>query len=75
MMADVRLGLTQGLYEQLLNKPGREVNYDLNSRIVEDRSGDKTNDALVEVESWVPEQIIESQKGQVMVAVWKHWKR
>lgn len=68
-------GLSHALYEQLLNKPGLEVNYDLNGRIVEDRSGDKTDAGLEEVASWVPGQIFEPQKGQVAVSVWRHWKR
>lgn len=73
-MCHFAIGLTHPLYEQLFNKPGYEVNYDLDGRVVEDRSGDKTDAGLVEVEGWVPEKIFEAQKGQVYVSVWKHWK-
>lgn len=67
-------GLSLPLYEQLLEKPGREVNYDLNGHVVEDRSGTKDPGALVAVETYVPGQVFESQKGSIAVSLWKHWK-
>lgn len=65
-------GLSHPLYEQLLNKPGWAVNYDLNGKVVEDRSGETTAEALEEVESWIPDAVFEPQRGKVMVSVWRH---
>lgn len=67
-------GLSRELYEQLLAKPGQEVNYNLSGHVCEDRSGDKTEKALVKVNEWTPERVFEAQKGQARVSVWRHWK-
>ena len=67
-------GLQHELYEQLFAKPGQEVNYNLSGHVCEDRSGVKTDNALVKVDEWIPERIFEPQKGQIMVSVWRHWK-
>ena len=67
-------GLESELYEQLLAKPGKEVNYNLSGHVCEDRSGDKADNALVRFEHWKPERTLDSQKGKVMMSVWRHWK-
>ena len=67
-------GLTHELYEQLFNKPGAEVNYNLSGHVCEERSGEKTDNALVRVDTWRPERTFETMKGKDMVSVWRHWK-
>ncbi|KAK3714471.1 hypothetical protein LTR37_007777 [Vermiconidia calcicola] len=67
-------GLGHELYEQLFAKPGVEVNYNLSGHVCEDRSGDKTDAALVRIETWTPERTFEGQEKQTMVSVWRHWK-
>ena len=67
-------GLEHELYEQLLAKPGQEVNYNISGHVCEDRSGDKTDNALVKIDEWTPSRMFDTQKGQVMVSVWRHWK-
>ena len=67
-------GLTQRLYTQLLDHPGREIAYNPGGYVVEDRSLSKASNALVEVESWEPKKVFEPQKGSIMVAVWRHTK-
>ena len=68
-------GLESELYEQLLAKPGGVVNYNLSGWVCEDRSGDKTDSALVRVEHWRPGRTFDAQKGKVMMSTWQHWKR
>ena len=65
-------GVESELYEQLLAKPGQEVNYNLSGSVCEDRSGDKTDNALVKTEHWTPERTFEGQEKQLKVSVWKH---
>lgn len=50
------------------------MTYNQEGYVVEDRSVERTDAGLVEVESWVPEKIFEQQKGSIRVSVWKHWK-
>lgn len=67
-------GLESVLYEQVLNKPGEVVAYNLSGSVCEDRSGEKTDEALVKIAHWEPEQVLESQRGKIMVSLWQRWK-
>lgn len=67
-------GLEHELYEQLLAKPGQEVSYNISGHVCEDRSGERTDNALQKIDEWLPSEIFDGQqKGQVMVSVWRHW--
>ena len=67
-------GLEHQLYEQLFTKPGEDVVYNDSGHVCEDRGGDKAGNALVRVDSWVPENTFPVQKGKIMVSVWRRWK-
>ncbi|KAI7205854.1 hypothetical protein KC343_g7605 [Hortaea werneckii] len=80
-------GLTRELYEQLLNRPGKGVEYTTSSGpgeggngegqggggyVIEDRTTEMPRDALVKVERWQAERTHEVGKGMDFVSVWKH---
>lgn len=65
-------GLQHQLYEQLFAKPGEDIVYNDSGHVCEDRSGDQAENALVRVDTWVPENTFPPQKGQMMISVWKH---
>ncbi|KAK3657821.1 hypothetical protein LTR56_002200 [Elasticomyces elasticus] len=65
-------GLTSQLYEQLLDHPGREVEYNDGGYVVEDRSLDKSADALERVDRWRAERTHEAGQGKDHVSIWRH---
>lgn len=65
-------GLVPELYEQLLAKPGCEVEYDGDGKVIEKETSDESDSALVRFEHWTPERVFQGQENQVMVSVWKH---
>jgi len=65
-------GLERALYEQLFARPGEEVTYNGSGSVVEDRSGEKADAALVKVDEWVPERSFEGMQGKIWVSVWGH---
>ncbi|RMY49529.1 hypothetical protein D0863_15118 [Hortaea werneckii] len=77
-------GLTRELYEQLLNRPGKGVEYTTPHQeggdgegggggyVIEDRTTEMPRDALVKVERWQAERTHEVGKGTDFVSVWKH---
>jgi hypothetical protein len=67
-------GLQHELYEQLFEKPGRDVKYNLSGHICADRSRTKTDSALIRIDSWTPKRVFEGQEKSSMVSLWKHWK-
>ena len=67
-------GLEHELYEQLFANPGREVEYNDSGHVCEDRSGAKSDDALVRVEDFRPDKVFEEQRGSLRVSIWQHWE-
>lgn len=67
-------GLERELYEQLFAKPGEKVKYDASGSVCEDRSGERSNTALVKVDEWQPEKYFEAMKGKIWISVWAHQK-
>ncbi|KAI7277842.1 hypothetical protein KC345_g6365 [Hortaea werneckii] len=75
-------GLTRELYEQLLNRPGKGVEYtfpqegggkgDGGGYVIEDRTTEMPRDALVKLERWKAERTHEVGKDMDFVSVWKH---
>ncbi|KAI7233390.1 hypothetical protein KC330_g5425 [Hortaea werneckii] len=79
-------GLTRELYEQLLNRPGKGVEYTRPSSeegaqggggggggyVIEDRTTEMPRDALVKVERWKAERTHEVGRDMDFVSVWKH---
>ncbi|KAI7207470.1 hypothetical protein KC333_g9421 [Hortaea werneckii] len=79
-------GLTRELYEQLLNRPGKGVEYTSPSSeegtrggggggggyVIEDRTTEMPRDALVKVERWKAERTHEVGRDMDFVSVWKH---
>ncbi|KAI7083022.1 hypothetical protein KC356_g7909 [Hortaea werneckii] len=75
-------GLTRELYEQLLNRPGKGVEYTTASSsgeggegggyVIEDRTTEMPRDALVKVERWKAERTHAVGMGMDFVSVWKH---
>ncbi|TKA68492.1 hypothetical protein B0A55_08793 [Friedmanniomyces simplex] len=65
-------GVTAVLYEQLLDHPGREVKYNIGGYVCEDRSLDKSHDALVQVDRWRAERTHEAGQGRDHVSIWRH---
>ena len=68
-------GLSHELYEQLFANPGREVRYNLSGHVAADRSDEKSDNALVRVETWSPARTFEGQGKSSMVSLWRHWKQ
>ncbi|KAI7186949.1 hypothetical protein KC363_g6301 [Hortaea werneckii] len=75
-------GLTRELYEQLLNRPGKGVEYTTalssgeggegGGYVIEDRTTEMPRDALVKVERWKAERTHAVGQGMDFVSVWKH---
>ncbi|KAK3071675.1 hypothetical protein LTR53_008215 [Teratosphaeriaceae sp. CCFEE 6253] len=65
-------GVTAQLYEQLLDHPGREVKYNAKGYVVEDRSLDKSEGALVRVDRWLAKRTHEAGMGKDHVSIWRH---
>ncbi|KAI7539295.1 hypothetical protein KC331_g9840 [Hortaea werneckii] len=79
-------GLTRELYEQLLNRPGKGVEYTRplseegaqggggggGGYVIEDRTTEMPRDALVKVERWKAERTHEVGRDMDFVSVWKH---
>lgn len=65
-------GLVPEIHEQLLAKPGVEIKYDTDGKVIPEDIANKPDNALVRIEHWTPERVFQGQENQVMVSVWKH---
>jgi SAM-dependent methyltransferase len=65
-------GVTAGLYEQLLDHPGRDVTYDPKGYVVENHSPDKGEGTLVRIDRWLAERTHEAGMGRDHVSIWRH---
>ncbi|KAK0878673.1 hypothetical protein LTR87_007534 [Friedmanniomyces endolithicus] len=68
-------GLTAELFEQLLDHPGREVKYNNGGYVCEDRSLEKSDDALEKIDRWKAERTHEAGLGRDHVSIWQHLRR
>lgn len=68
-------GLQSELYDQLFDQPGREVEYSPSGHVSESRSGEKSDNALVRIETWKPDRVFQGQEKSTLVSLWRHRKQ
>lgn len=65
-------GVTAELFPELLSRPGEEVKYDEAGVVVHHQDGEKSADALLRMERFLPRRTHESTKGNDHVSIWRH---
>ncbi|KAK4540139.1 hypothetical protein LTR36_009725 [Oleoguttula mirabilis] len=68
-------GLTAELYEQLLNSPGREVQYDQEGYVREDKRVERADEALERIARWQAERTHGVGQGSDHVSIWRHLQK
>ncbi|KAK5112727.1 hypothetical protein LTR62_003825 [Meristemomyces frigidus] len=65
-------GVTEPLFEQLLKRPGEEVQYDEEGYVVDSQHGETAPHGLVRVDRWKAERTHEAGAGKDHVSIWTH---
>ena len=60
------------VYEELLARPGEEIEYDGDLNVVPRKDGGTGEGGLVRLEHWMPERTHEIGRGSDWVSIWRH---
>ncbi|KAK4556570.1 hypothetical protein LTR86_006141 [Recurvomyces mirabilis] len=65
-------GLSPELYEQLLKRPGQEVEYDADGHVVDGPDSETSSGGLVRIDRWKAERTHAPGQGKDHVSIWMH---